>query len=654
MIPLAAVLLASILQAGPETPVSEPARDAQPYVQIVSDTAADADTALVVWSEGHEVRGARVDRAGRTLDAVPLLITYSPWRSARVARGSTGWLVVWADPAGIQAKIVNDDGTQGEAFFLATSPGNVRVAFDGASFLVLWDDYSSRIHGARVSASGQLLEAGIDVAPGGLRSVVDLFPARGGGFVLVVVSADFAALTLDGEGRLVSSRSLLTVPSWSRVTVGMETSGRIVLAWTDHQGTYLKRELGTAVTLPESVAAVEDFMTVGSSTYALVLASGMTSLIRVDGSPAWELPGQAVDARAASFGDRVLIARSNGDVSATVLSASLQTVAPEVLVYAEPPLQFGPAVAQAGGLRLLAWTEVKGDSPAVMARIGEGTPFLVASEGSGVQVATDGRDFLLTWHDEVLRLHAVRILSNGTILEPAQTVNGWTQGASCVSWSGSDYVIGYVAIGSAPRPTGVAGMAQRVTRDGDLSGSPLLLISRIDMHGIDCASTDTTTLFATYGRYGRVEAATLSRGGTASGVIDLGSGTLPSVAAHREGFLVAWPNSYSASLVSWVPVSEGGTPGSPHTIEASSVTAAPRPGGYLLLYGNHPLRARTLDPQGNPTGPEIVIAEDAGGPAFAGRTLAYHRDTDILSEARWRVFLREVEERPARRRTLRH
>lgn len=126
-----------------------------------------------------------------------------------------------------------------------------------------------------------------------------------------------------------------------------------------------------------------------------------------------------------------------------------------------------------------------------------------------------------------------------------------------------------------------------------------------------------------------------------------------SVATHGDGFLVAWPE-YPAGRVSWATVSEGGTAGLPHTIEAQGIEAASRPGGYLLLYGMDPLRARPLDAHGDPSGPELVIASDASAPAFAGGTLVYQRDTDILPQPRWRVFLRELDETGGRRRVSRH
>lgn len=645
MIPVAMLLLASALHAGPESPVSPPTRDSQPYVQSVARVAAGEDAALVVWGEGSEVRAARVDRNGATLDEVPLLIGYTPWRQASVARGTTGWLVAWFGPAGIEAKTVADDSTQGPAMNISTETGPAWVAFDGTSFLIAWTNDQLEIRGTRISASGQLIESAFPLSPE-RRRIVDLFPAQGGGFVLVTAAADVVALQFDEEGRQVSRRVLWTSGLFS-VAAGIEANDRIVLGWTIDGDAYVKRENRSDMKIAEGTAddtvAVDDFVIVAGTTYAVLRENEKISLVDViTGTRVRELPEEGT-ARAASFDNRVLVTTSSRDIRMTILDSVLRTIAPARLVYQEPRLQFGPATAQRNGVRLVAWTEqIAEESWNVMAKIDDGEPFVVGPGGSSVEVATDGQDFLVTWHSGFAQLHFRRVLRDGTMPEPARTVNGWTQGSKCVTWSGSDYIIGYVVIGSAPRLTGVAAVAQRVTPNGDPSGEPVPLISRVNLGGVACASTEATTLFASYGD-GRIDGATLTQGGTVSGVFDLGSGSWASVAAHDHGFL-AGLSSYPPAFASYVAVSEGGTVGFPRPVQASAVTVAPWPGGYLLLYGTDPLRARTLDSQGNPTGAAIVIASDAGGPALAGNTLVYQRDTDVLSQPRMRVFLRELTE----------
>jgi hypothetical protein len=651
MLVAAALLLASTLHAGPELPVSEAVRDAQPYVQTVEDVAAGDETALVVWREGHAVRGARVDRDGQTLDAVPLLIAYAPWEGAWVARGATNWLVVTSGPERIEATAVADDGTVGEPIVIATTLGIPRVAFDGNAYLVAWYDVTrqARIFGTRISAAGQVLESDIPITSANEAIILDLLPDAGGGFVLVGQQAEVLAIRLDAQAREAGRTALMPTIIWYDPAVGIDGEGHLLLGWRDSEGlAHVKRRGLEAVAL--GAENVDDFVTIGGTAYAVARADEKTSLWTMTGERVRELPVQTGTARAASFGNRVLVVTSYHDIHVTVLDASLQTIAPERLLYTEPQLQSGAAVAQAGGTRLVAWVEGDEIASRVMARLGDSAPAVIG-EGYGVEAATDGRDFLVTWHDGN-QLHARRVLRDGTLTEPVRAASRWVTGGSCVTSAGSDYVLGYITLTSFSRPFPRALWAQRVTRDGELSGDPVLLNPTTTPNGVACASSETTTLFAWYDEERRVRGATLSPGGTPSPRFEIGLGTFASVAAHGDGFVVAWPES-PAGRASWATVSEGGTVGLPHTVESNTIRVAARPGGYLLLYGADPLRARPLDPNGDPSGPETVIANDAWAPAFAGGTLVYHRDTDLLPESRWRVFLRELDETGGRRRALR-
>jgi hypothetical protein len=643
----APILLASILLVGPEVPIGEPPRDAQPYVQRIGDVAAGDDLALVVWRDGTALRGARVDRDGNTLDASPLLIAYAPWEGAWVARGTTNWLVVTWQVDRLEATIVEDDGTVRQSMLITDRPAWPRVAFDGSTYLVAWHSPTQmgRIFAARISAAGDLVENEIPLT-GTPLGIIDLLAAPGGGFVLVGQYGEVVATHFDPELHAVSRTTLHPENIAYDAIAALEPNVGVAIAWSAGDAVYLKRHGRETISVPATHA--DDFVTVGGTLHVIVRSHESTTIRTLDGTVVREFPAPAAS-RAGPFGDGVLLATWDGDVHVTLLDAALQTAAPERLVYVEPRLQTRPVVAVANGLPLIVWCEGEGDTTRIVGKICDGAPFFIA-EGRFPEVATDGRDFLVAWHDGVT--HVRRILRDSRMSEPADA-SGWTWGDTCLTWTGSDYVLAYITMDAFPRAHIREVVAQRIERDGTFSGNPITVSGTRAIDNIACASTRSTTLFAWAEELSDVvDAATLSRAGTVSR-FHVGTGTATSVATAGDGFVVAWPHDGPGSASSWASVSEGGTVGLPHTIESRTIDVAARTTGYLLLYGTNPLVARTLDREGNPNGPEVVIAEDASEPAFSRGVLVYQRDVDILSQPRWQAFRREIVE-PPRRRAMRH
>lgn len=251
MIPLAAVLLASTLYAGPEVAVAPPPRDAQPYVQLIGDVAASEDVALVVWRDGVALRGARVDRDGNTLDAAPLLIAYAPWDGVWVARGTTNWLVVPWQPDRLEATIVEDDGTVRRSMLLATHPAWPRVAFDGTTYLVAWHSSTQmgRIFATRITAAGDVVESEI-MLTGGPLDIIDLLPSPGGGFVLVGQYGGVVATRFDAELRAVSQTTLHPENITYDAIAALEPDGGVAIAWRTADAVYVKHDRTETTTVP--------------------------------------------------------------------------------------------------------------------------------------------------------------------------------------------------------------------------------------------------------------------------------------------------------------------------------------------------------------------------------------------------------------------
>ncbi len=630
------LLLASTLHAGPELPVSAPIRNAQPHVQRVEDVAGDDGRALVVWREDALVRGVRVDRTGMTLDAAPLLIAYASWEYARVARGATNWLVATAGSDRVEARLVSDDGAVGPVIPIAASAGVPDVAFDGNGYLVAWWDVNaSRVLATRISAEGEVLGSAIPLADSTIFRAV--FPAAGGGFVVVVQKENVEAIRHDAQAHEVSRTVLMPTIEWRDPVFGLDAAGHVVIGWHDaFDVAYIKREGAE----PRAIDArkILGFTTIGGTAYAIAQRDEDLVLAKLTGETAREISGPVESAGAVPFGDRVLLVTSYTDVFRTMLDASLQTIAPAAFLYGEPDLQFLPAVARAGDATLIAWSEGDGLGR-VRARLNDGAPFDLG-EGTNVQLATDGHDFLVTW-TSIVPQH-FRIVSHDGTLGKEGSIGVWSAG-SCITWNGDEYIIGVVNQYPVPRARRTSALMQRVTRDGNATDLIEVSGGTESPSSIACASTASMTLFAYDDAQGNLGGATLTRGGTLSH-FPIGRGRQPSVAAQADGFLAAWLEvPYATQRVFWTPISEGGTVGLERAMDANAIRVASRPGGYLLMVGTDPLRVRTIDRNGDFTGPEVPIASDAATPAFAGDTLVYMRDADILPRPRWRVFLRELD-----------
>jgi hypothetical protein len=170
----------------------------------------DGANFLVVWMDGrvsdYDIYGARVTPAGTVLDPQGFVISQAAYSQYWPALGFDGanFLVVWTDERGgtdydIYGARVTPAGTmldpQGFVISQATNyQWYPALAFDGANFLVVWQDYRSGgewdIYGARVTPAGVVFESGAVVRQEGGERYPAL--ARGSGSQMFLIYQGWA------------------------------------------------------------------------------------------------------------------------------------------------------------------------------------------------------------------------------------------------------------------------------------------------------------------------------------------------------------------------------------------------------------------------------------------------------------------------------
>jgi phosphoribosylformylglycinamidine (FGAM) synthase PurS component len=247
--------------------------------QFTPALVSDSSNFLAVWEDHRngvysDIYGARVTPTGAVLDPDGIAISEAAnWqRSPAAGFDGTNFLVVWEDSRGggltdIYGTRVTPAGTMldPDGFVISQAQRQQRspaVGFDGANFLVVWEDnrggeHSIDVYGARVTPQGQVLDpggiavseaAGGQYAPAigfdGANFLVAWSDYRDGGYSDVYgARVTRQGTVLDPEGFVVSS----AVREQSSPVLGFDGANFLV-AWTDYRSGIYSDIYGARVT----------------------------------------------------------------------------------------------------------------------------------------------------------------------------------------------------------------------------------------------------------------------------------------------------------------------------------------------------------------------------------------------------------------------
>jgi len=389
-----------------------------PNDESVPAGAFDGTNFLVVWQDYRsgsdwDIYGARVTPQGTVLDPTGFVISQatSDQCTPSVAFDGADFLVVWQDDRSgsdwdIYGARVTPQGTvldpAGSAISQVTDDQCApAVASDGTSFLVVWQDYRNDFHGdiygARVTPQGTLLD-----------------PA---GIVITQAASDQCspALSIDGAGFLV--------------------------AWQDHHDDFLGDIHGARVSSEGTVLDTTSIVIskAGNNQYSPAIAFDGDNCLVV-----WE------DARSGAgfdiYGARVTPQGVVLDSAGTVVSRAARN-------------QRSPALGFDGTDYLLAWRDYRSGSDWDIygARV---TPSGAVLDSAGIAVSTatawqvlptlafGGASFLVAWQDSrgggSYDIYGARVTPEGTVLDPTGFVISQATSDQCtpsVAFDGADFLV---------------------------------------------------------------------------------------------------------------------------------------------------------------------------------------------------------------------
>jgi len=413
--------------------------------QFTPDLEFDGTNYLVVWNDWrsplHRIYGARVTRSGVVLDQQGIRIAYSggkQWRPS-IAFDGTNYLVVWVEyvsgafdiygtrvtPGGTVLDFITIKITTG---WMATlEGGGPAVAFDGANYLVVWQDRRridtrwGTVYCARVSISGDVLD------PEGTK-VADYWRVIEGSDPNVATNgADYIVVWRDEQrgfseiygGRVNLDASLpddhrfgiSSPPAEEQLNPSVASGGSYLVVWEDYRSDF-GSIFGTRVSSSGIV----------SDPYGFPVSEGGTS--------------DRMYPAAASDGTDYLVVWEDyrdgtSDIYASRMTASGSVLDPEgIVISSSSGCEYSPAVAFGDGEYLVVWSEERQGTASICgARVSmagevldtDGIPISLGSFGKRWPgVVFNGTDYVVVWSDGrngSWDIYGCRVSPDGSVFE---------------------------------------------------------------------------------------------------------------------------------------------------------------------------------------------------------------------------------------------
>jgi len=261
---VAVVLLGACgVQSVPDEPVARlapmPITSAEQTVTSTGVTPAVASNAsvfLLVWSDGADIQGSRIDATGTILDTIAISTASGVQSQPQVASNGSDFLVTWTDgrnaDTDIYAARVTGAGAVEDPNGIAIYTGTrvqewPHVASNGSDYLVAWHDANVDnydVYASRVTAAG-VVEDNLAIAATGTR---EWYPSVGslGGSYLVTWDEFRDNVQGDLYGRFVAATGTMSAAGGflisgapvQQMDAAIATNGSgYVVAWDDTRST---------------------------------------------------------------------------------------------------------------------------------------------------------------------------------------------------------------------------------------------------------------------------------------------------------------------------------------------------------------------------------------------------------------------------------
>jgi len=230
------------------------------FDQYLPAIVFDGARYFTVWSdyrdENTDIYGARVTPSGTVLDPDGILLDYgytsATQYASKAAFDGANFLVVWEDYRNDEGDIYGVRVTPNGVVLdpagipIATTPGeqySPAVAFDGTNYLVVWGDYRNwqdDIYGARVTPSGVVLDPdGIQITSSEMDEVSPAIAYDGRNYLVVWNFVDWENEKFDiygarvtPEGNVLDHLSICSYEGWQTNPAVVKGTTYLVV-WAD-------------------------------------------------------------------------------------------------------------------------------------------------------------------------------------------------------------------------------------------------------------------------------------------------------------------------------------------------------------------------------------------------------------------------------------